>query len=73
MHWMKQNKISIRKLLPFYVVSNQHAGRSDQLSEIHASLLNAQSEMEDATANLRQFMDRQSFDPERMEELNTRT
>ena len=48
-----------------------HAGRSDQLSEIHASLLNAQSEMEDATANLRQFMDRQSFDPERMEELNT--
>lgn len=27
--------------------------------------------MEDATANLRQFMDRQSFDPERMEELNT--
>ena len=34
-------------------------------------MLNAQSELEDATANLRQFMDRQSFDPERMEELNS--
>lgn len=48
-----------------------HAGRSEQLAEIYASMLNAQSELEDATANLRQFMDRQSFDPERMEELNS--
>ncbi|WP_334134776.1 DNA repair protein RecN [Acinetobacter schindleri] len=48
-----------------------HAGRSEQLSEIYTSLLNAQSEIEDATANLRHFMDRQSFDPERMEELNS--
>lgn len=48
-----------------------HAGRSEQLSEIYNSLLNAQSEIEDATANLRHFMDRQSFDPERMEELNS--
>lgn len=47
-----------------------HAGRSEQLSEIYNSLLNAQSEMDDATANLRQFIDRQSFDPERMEQLN---
>ncbi|MCG9492947.1 DNA repair protein RecN [Acinetobacter pittii] len=47
-----------------------HAGRSEQLSEIYNSLLNAQSEIDDATANLRQFIDRQSFDPERMEELN---
>ena len=47
-----------------------HAGRSEQLSQIH-TLLNAQSELEDATATLRQFMDRQSFDPERMEELNS--
>lgn len=47
-----------------------HAGRSEQLSEIYNSLLNAQSELDDATANLRQFIDRQSFDPERMEELN---
>ncbi|MFV5312609.1 DNA repair protein RecN [Acinetobacter schindleri] len=48
-----------------------HAGRSEQLSEIYTSLLNAQSEIEDATANLRHFMDRQSFDPEHMEELNS--
>ena len=47
-----------------------HAGRSEQLSEIYNSLLNAQSEIEDATANLRQFIDRQSFNPERVEELN---
>ncbi|WP_111858941.1 DNA repair protein RecN [Acinetobacter sp. CFCC 10889] len=48
-----------------------HSGRSEQLSEIYNSLLNAQSELEDATSNLRQFIDRQSFDPERMEQLNT--
>lgn len=48
-----------------------HAGRSEQLSEIYNSLLNAQSEIEDATANLRQFIDRQSFNLERVEELNT--
>ena len=47
-----------------------HAGRSDQLAEIHTSLLNAQSEIEDASANLRQFIDRQSFNPQRVEELN---
>jgi DNA repair protein RecN (Recombination protein N) len=38
-----------------------HAGRSEQLSEIYNSLLNAQSEIDDATANLRQFIDRQSL------------
>ena len=48
-----------------------HAGRSEQLGQIYNSLLNAQSEMEDATSSLRQFVDRQSFDPERMQELNT--
>ncbi|WP_104471794.1 DNA repair protein RecN [Acinetobacter indicus] len=49
-----------------------HAGRSEQLSEIYTSLLNAQSEIEDASASLRHFIDRQSFDPERMEELNSK-
>ncbi|MFW1857103.1 DNA repair protein RecN [Acinetobacter defluvii] len=48
-----------------------HSGRSEQLSEIYNSMLNAQSELEDATSNLRQFIDRQSFDPERMEQLNS--
>ncbi len=47
-----------------------HSGRSPQLNDVYTGLLNAQSEMDDATAHLRQFMDRQSFDPERMEELN---
>jgi DNA repair protein RecN (Recombination protein N) len=45
-----------------------HAGRSEQLNNI---LVNAQSELDDATSSIRQFIDRQSFDPERMEELNT--
>ena len=48
-----------------------HAGRSEQLAEIYNSLVNAQSEIDDATAHLRQFIDRQSFDPERMQQLNT--
>ena len=48
-----------------------HAGRSELLSTIYNSLLNTQSEIEDATASLRQFIDRQSFDPERMEQLNS--
>ena len=47
-----------------------HAGRSEQLSNLYHSLLNAQSELDDATSSLRQFIDRQSFDPERMEELS---
>lgn len=47
-----------------------HTGRSDQLASIYQALINAQSEVDDATAHLRQFIDRQSFDPERMEQLN---
>ena len=49
-----------------------HSGRSEQLAEIYNSLITAQSEIDDATANLRQFIDRQSFTPERMEELNAK-
>ena len=48
-----------------------HAGRSEQLSGIYTSLINAQSELDDASASLKQYIDRQSFDPERMEALNT--
>ena len=48
-----------------------HAGRSEQLSTIYNSLINAQSELDDASSSLKQFIDRQSFDPERMEELNS--
>lgn len=48
---------------------NQQA-RSPQLTQIYESLLNAQSELEEANAQLRHFIDRQNFDPERMEMLN---
>lgn len=48
---------------------NQQA-RSPQLAQIYESLLNAQSELEEASSQLHHFIDRQSFDPERMETLN---
>lgn len=48
---------------------NQQA-RSPQLNQVYTSLLNAHSELEEATSQLRHFIDRQSFDPERMELLN---
>lgn len=48
-----------------------HTGRSELLSETYNSLVNAQSELDDANAHLKQFIDRQSFDPERMEALNS--
>ncbi|MFU8926887.1 DNA repair protein RecN [Acinetobacter puyangensis] len=44
--------------------------RSPQLQQVYNSLINAQSELEDAASTLRQFIDRQSFDPERMAQLN---
>lgn len=47
-----------------------HAGRSEQLQQIYNSLINAQTELEDSTQQLRQFIDRQSFDPERMQHLS---
>ncbi|GAB3051800.1 DNA repair protein RecN [Acinetobacter apis] len=48
-----------------------HAGRSDELAAINTALLNAQNEISEAASQLRQFIDHQSFDPERMAELNT--
>lgn len=47
-----------------------HAGRSEQLTEIYNTLINGQSELDDATRQLRYFTDRQSFDPERLQQLN---
>ena len=44
--------------------------RSPQLNQVYESLLNAQNELEEASSQLRHFIDRQSFDPERMELLN---
>lgn len=48
----------------------EHVERSEHLTEIYNSLMNAQSEITDATTNLRNFVDGESFDPERMEQLN---
>lgn len=48
----------------------QHAGRHDKLNNIYNALMNAQSEIDDAVAELHDFIDRQNFDPERMEQLN---
>ncbi|MBF7695459.1 DNA repair protein RecN [Acinetobacter rathckeae] len=47
-----------------------HAGRSTELQDIYTYLSNAQSEINDATLAFRHFIDKQSFDPERMEQLN---
>ncbi|WP_269913819.1 DNA repair protein RecN [Acinetobacter sp. HY1485] len=47
-----------------------HIERSPQLTDVYNTLMNAQSEVDEATANLRNFADNQSFDPERMEQLN---
>ena len=47
-----------------------HIERSPQLTDVYNTLMNAQSEIDEATANLRNFADNQSFDPERMEQLN---
>lgn len=47
-----------------------HATRSPQLNNVNEALVNAQSELDDAVGTLRQFIDQQNFDPERMEELN---
>ncbi|MBF7686302.1 DNA repair protein RecN [Acinetobacter sp. B10A] len=47
-----------------------HAGRSTELQNIYTSLSNAQSEINDATLALHHFIDKQSFNPERMEQLN---
>lgn len=47
-----------------------HIERSSQLTDVYNTLMNAQTEIDEATANLRNFVDNQSFDPERMEQLN---
>ncbi|WLF83038.1 DNA repair protein RecN [Moraxella sp. ZY210820] len=48
----------------------QHSERHSSLTNIYNALMNAQSEIDDAISELRDFIDHQNFDPERMEELN---
>lgn len=47
-----------------------HASRSQDLQDIYSVLCNAQSEINEAALAIRHFIDKQSFDPERMELLN---
>lgn len=47
-----------------------HTSRSSHLQDGHDLLLQAQSALQDATRGLRQFMDHEHFDPERLQELN---
>lgn len=44
--------------------------RSPALQQVYSNLLNAQSELEDATATIRQFVDKQSFDEAEMAQLD---
>lgn len=48
----------------------QHSERHGKLANIYNALMNAQSEIDDAISELHDFVDRQSINPERMEQLN---
>lgn len=47
-----------------------HINRSTALQEIYTTLTTAQSEINDASFALNHFINQQSFDPERMQQLN---
>lgn len=53
----------IRRLEP-------HSERHKSLSNIYQNMLHAQNALDEGISELRQYIDRQTFDPERMEELN---
>lgn len=66
----QENNI-VQQLAMYSRRAESQASRSAQLGTVSERLLNAQSELGDAVALLRQFVDQQNFDPERMAELNT--
>ena len=66
----EQDNNVMQQLAVFSRRAESQASRSAQLSEVSERLINAQSELTDAVALLRQFVDQQNFDPERMTELN---
>lgn len=47
-----------------------HTSRSTHLQDSHDLLLHAQSALQDASRGLRQVLDHEHFDPERLQELN---
>lgn len=66
----EQENNVMQQLAVFSRRAESQASRSPQLGEVSERLINAQSELTDAVALLRQFVDQQNFDPERMTELN---
>ncbi len=65
----QENNI-VQQLAVYSRRAESQVSRSAQLGAVSERLLNAQSELGDAVALLRQFVDQQNFDPERMAELN---
>lgn len=65
----QENNI-IQQLAALSRRAQTHAARSVHLNNVNEALVNAHSELDDAVATLRQFIDQQNFDPERMAELN---
>lgn len=65
----QENNI-VQQLAGFSRRAESQAKRSTELGGVSERLLSAQSELGDAVALLRQFVDQQNFDPERMAELN---
>lgn len=66
----EQDNNIIQQLAALSRRAQTHISRSVHLSNVNEALVNAHSELNDAVATLRQFIDQQSFDPERMAELN---
>lgn len=66
----EQDNNVLQQLALFSRRAESQASRAVQLAEVSERLINAQSELGDAVGLLRQFVDQQNFDPERMTELN---
>jgi DNA repair protein RecN (Recombination protein N) len=66
----EQDNNVLQQLALFSRRAESQASRAVQLAEVSERLINAQSELSDAVGLLRQFVDQQNFDPERMTELN---
>lgn len=66
----EQDNNIVQQLAGFIRRADSQASRSTELNAVSERLLSAHSELGDAVALLRQFVDQQNFDPERMAELN---
>jgi DNA repair protein RecN (Recombination protein N) len=66
----EQDNNVIQQLATLSRRADAQASRAAQLHQVSEALLNAQSEIGDAVALLRQFIDQQTLDPERIQELN---